>query len=376
MFMNKRGKAQANIIVTVLIILVVLVAMIIVWNVVQPLIRTSTEQVEGDVFSISLALKNIKVGDLGGARITIKREPGKGELTELKFIFQNDVGERQIITKDLSTDSLDELQTKTYEFGINEINFNPEKISVTPVFEDNTGIEVHEIPTSFLRDENGNRVTELIEFTESKYIEDNKVYDSLVSWWKFDGDFKDSVGDNDGTGINQSNTNGNALNLDGDGDYVDCGNDESLNITNKITIGAWIYPLVSEGMIVYKHNTIYYDKPGYAFVYLGSNLLRGHICDNANNVKYTSIDVGNLKNKWSHIVFIYNGTVAKIYHNGEYKGQETFDLDIGTATRGLYIGGGSGNYDNFNGSIDNIMIFNKSLSDAEIKAIYNNQKKT
>jgi len=78
------------------------------------------------------------------------------------------------------------------------------------------------------------------------------VTEGLVSGWRFeditDGKVADSVGDNVGTIVGDAKIatgkdgNGNALEFDGDGDYVDCGNDESLNFDSfdPFTICAWI----------------------------------------------------------------------------------------------------------------------------------------
>jgi parallel beta-helix repeat protein len=70
-----------------------------------------------------------------------------------------------------------------------------------------------------------------------------------VSYWKFDESSGttayDSVGGNDGTLTNDPCwTTGKidgAIEFDGNDDYVKCQNDASLDITDKITIVAWIY---------------------------------------------------------------------------------------------------------------------------------------
>jgi len=65
----------------------------------------------------------------------------------------------------------------------------------------------------------------------------------LVAWWKFDSDANDSAGSNHGKPHGdptyEAGKFGQAISLDGD-DYVDCGTDDSLNITGDITISAWI----------------------------------------------------------------------------------------------------------------------------------------
>jgi len=70
----------------------------------------------------------------------------------------------------------------------------------------------------------------------------------LVSYYSFNnikGDVvKDDWGGNDGTIIGPkvaAGKYGDALSFDGQDDYVNCGNDDSLNITKAISIEAWVY---------------------------------------------------------------------------------------------------------------------------------------
>ena len=81
---------------------------------------------------------------------------------------------------------------------------------------------------------------------------------SLIGWWRFNNEsgenlsfFRDwsSWGNNgacSGTGCPASTSGkfGNGLNFDGINDYVDAGSGESLDITDAITIEAWINPAV------------------------------------------------------------------------------------------------------------------------------------
>ena len=66
-----------------------------------------------------------------------------------------------------------------------------------------------------------------------------------TSWSGTTEDVKDETGVNNGTAHGGANTTTNGKfkrggSFDGDNDYVDCGNDESLNVTNAITIEAWV----------------------------------------------------------------------------------------------------------------------------------------
>ena len=67
----------------------------------------------------------------------------------------------------------------------------------------------------------------------------------LVSQWNFDnGTANDSVGINNGilmdnaTIVNDAER-GLVASFDGSGDYIDCGNDNSLQITDSLTVALW-----------------------------------------------------------------------------------------------------------------------------------------
>ena len=116
----KRGKkrsklAQANIITLVLIVLIVLVSIIIVWNIVQPLIRRTTSGVEIETVTLNLEIDetNTQLGAV--SNISVKRSSGKGNLTGIKFVFTNGVNE-YVFTND--TTSLNQLETKAYSINL------------------------------------------------------------------------------------------------------------------------------------------------------------------------------------------------------------------------------------------------------------------
>ena len=81
------------------------------------------------------------------------------------------------------------------------------------------------------------------------------------------------------------------------------------------------------------------------------------------------------KDEWSFVVLRYNGTKVRAYVNGswEEKSMTGFDTKIGE----LFIGAtttdnGSSYLSYFKGGIDEVAVWNESLSNAEILALYNN----
>ena len=82
--------------------------------------------------------------------------------------------------------------------------------------------------------------------------------------------------------------------------------------------------------------------------------------------------------RWCHIVGTYNyssGVVA-IYIDGDNKATTTTSGEIETTSERLNIGGYSGNPSTtFNGTIDEVQIWNKTLSDEEVSQLYKSNLK-
>ena len=162
----------------------------------------------------------------------------------------------------------------------------------------------------------------------------------------------------------------NCLDFDGTYDYVDCGNDASLNITDAITIEAWVKPsqLLSYDNIVTKDladgNRNYHlttDVDELAFVFTGGSV---HTTTNANLAI----------NNWYHLVITFSATdnLVKIYVNGIAKTLNTGGTESGTPstnTGHLQIGHNywdSNNLYLFKGTIDEVRIWDVARTETEI----------
>ncbi len=218
-------------------------------------------------------------------------------------------------------------------------------------------------------------------YSTSSFIDWNR---SLVGYWSFDSYNTTGIHDNStytnfGTfngGLSTSDITagkyGKALDFDGDNAFVDCGNDASLNITNEITIEAWVKAdtITAWDCIVMKESDnwdgygIYFDDSiGWLAFYVGGY---------ATNTAWVTISTGS----WHHIVGTYDKNAGsdqvKLYKDGIEGGYpDTYTGSISTNTEPLVIGADSdGNYP-FNGAIDEVRIYNRALSPEEINASYN-----
>lgn len=194
--------------------------------------------------------------------------------------------------------------------------------------------------------------------------------DGLVGEWHFDGDARDSSGNgNDGTVYGASFVEGKvgkALSFDGSNDYAEVLNTDILKSQNSLTVSAWIkvdvsstsslhYFINTNGFGVWKRN----DQMGLAISLPHTNSTRGQIETNT----------------WQQIVGTYDGTLIKFYVNGELKGFTNWPGTMSfEGSRNTVIGTFNGEY--WNGTIDEVRIYNRALNAEEIKANYEGSQAT
>jgi len=76
--------------------------------------------------------------------------------------------------------------------------------------------------------------------------------------------------------------------------------------------------------------------------------------------------------QWQHVVLVRNGTTRQItgYKNGGLALSSTYLVAPGTSTYALNIGRNPGSIQRFRGHLDEVRIFNRVLSAAEVQALY------
>ncbi len=209
---------------------------------------------------------------------------------------------------------------------------------------------------------------------------------SLVGWWRFNIEsgesstfFRDwSTWENNATcsGTNcpasTSGKFGNALGFDGVNDYLDAGNASSLDITGNLTIEAWVKPERLETAHIVKkasrdstdgYELSLSESTGKAYFRVNQNTSH-------NTYKLFSKSSYPLDgNTWVHLVGVYNRAQVQIYFNGNLENNRSGPAKIISNTDNLKIGGPDlSRY--FNGTIDEVRIWNRALSPEEIKASY------
>ncbi len=133
---NKRGLSA--IVATLIIILLVLVAVGIVWVVVNNIIKKGAEDIELGRFILDLSIKSAYIDDTN-VKVNVRRSTGEGDLIGVKFIFLNS-------TDSISVDreiSLVQTQEKLFSFGSSEVGDVSvfQEVSVAPIYESSSGKE-------------------------------------------------------------------------------------------------------------------------------------------------------------------------------------------------------------------------------------------
>mgnify|MGYP000328605514 CR=1 FL=1 len=207
----------------------------------------------------------------------------------------------------------------------------------------------------------------------------SKISD-MVSCWTFDGGLtRDFYGSNDGTNNGATSVAGylnEAFNFNGNTNSILVPDNNSLDVSDKITISVWVKPnnITGSNMIVMKGqssgNLVNYAlriTGGQIDFFYGNTVWQGWRTTNANLVNGV----------WQHIVAA--GTIGanhnmRIYVNGKLLTSVCFwgNCDLLPVTNNSYfrIGHSDGYGQNFNGIIDELTFFNRQLNSSEVNLLY------
>ena len=170
---------------------------------------------------------------------------------------------------------------------------------------------------------------------------------------------------------------GNALTFDGVDDYASIKNNSMVfERTNQITVTAWIYSYGSsntQGIVTKIDGNSPFAGWGLIIFSGQENILNFALVNtnNANEIKVNST-IPVPKNEWVHVAATYDGSSnaggATLYINGINRTAIFKNTLSGSIYNNIQesIGSYGGQNRFFNGSIDNVRIFNRSLTGEEI----------
>ncbi|MFC1754526.1 LamG-like jellyroll fold domain-containing protein, partial [Thermoproteota archaeon] len=185
---------------------------------------------------------------------------------------------------------------------------------------------------------------------------------------------------NDGTNYGATWTSdgyiGGAYEFDGVDDYINISDDSNLNIIDNLTISAWIKPAINYDSSLPDYIDIIYRQSdatdSYSLFINPDGKL--HMGSYGGNIQSTQVSWN--ADQWYHIVGTYRDMGGSYEGDLYIDGQsETLSVDSydNMAGGSIYLTIGGGTHDYFNGTIDGVRIYNRSLSSEQILALYNNR---
>lgn len=203
----------------------------------------------------------------------------------------------------------------------------------------------------------------------------------LVAYWSFDEGKGEKVSDLSGNGNDGviegeagwvEGIKGKALMFNGEDVCVDCGDKESLDITgNAITIEAWVKMAIGTTDFGLVNKGGWGSDVGYyAFVGGGGRIQLALRIGGEWQGNYLDVPLND--GNWYHWAGVYDGKKIQLYANGKLCGTLTGVTGPIESSSGhnFKIGFVSAAKMYFDGIIDELKIYNRALSEKEIKTSY------
>jgi hypothetical protein len=179
-----------------------------------------------------------------------------------------------------------------------------------------------------------------------------------------DGSGCGNAGPSEGGTWTTSGKFGNALSFDGQNDWVVIADAVSLDLTTGMTLEAWVFPIIpltSWISVIDKDIDRYYlmaNAPPNGTPSIGGTWASG----NHNTTAPSPVPL----NAWTHLACTFDGTTARLFVNGTEVASRPETTPITTSDEPVHIGGNFyGEW--FPGRIDEVRIYNRALTEAEIQ---------
>lgn len=204
----------------------------------------------------------------------------------------------------------------------------------------------------------------------------------VAAWWPADGTADDAVGTNNGVMQNGATfvpgLSDQAFSLDGIDDYVSVADVPELNPTEAITVSVWVNRTAIVGFadpIVKKAGMVGGSQlRGYALEFSSSNPSDVIFWVYIDGLGWSRNEQAHIPfGEWTHIAGVYDGSNIRLYVNGVLIGTPGLvSGTIGQSTNELNIGRDPANPNRlFRGLIDEVTIYSRALTQAEIQAVVN-----
>jgi fibronectin type 3 domain-containing protein len=202
----------------------------------------------------------------------------------------------------------------------------------------------------------------------------------LVGAWGFDEGSGTGAADKSGNNNNGTLSNatwsttgkyGNALSFNGSNAFVSVPDSNSLDVTTGVTVEGWVRP---SGLGAGFQTLLVKEQPG--------NLVFGLYANSDTNRPQSQVVTASgpklldgtaalPAGLWTHVAFTYDGTTQRLFVNGTQTASSAVSGAISTSTSPVKIGGNAIWPEWFNGLIDEVRIYDRALTAAQIQADMN-----
>jgi hypothetical protein len=226
--------------------------------------------------------------------------------------------------------------------------------------------------TAVARDAAGNRTT-----SQPVTVRvDNKPLDvsGLVGAYGFDETTGTAAPDASGAGNNGSVSGaawtaggryGGALSFDGVNDWVTVADADTLDLTTAMTLEAWVRPTAVTG---YRTVAIKETATGMSYGLYSSgksNLPSAHVTTSAEVAARATTQLA--ANTWTHLAATYDGVTLRLYVNATQVATKAVTGSASLSAAPLRIGGNAVWPEWFSGLIDEVRVYRRALTAAEIQ---------
>lgn len=157
--------------------------------------------------------------------------------------------------------------------------------------------------------------------------------------------------------------------FDGTNDYVNCGNNSSINLTSYITLSTWTKKAYgSSDSVAIDKGRDNYGAWSLLFDVVANKVEFHCRISGTNSSVVSNTSYGN--NIWTNITAVFTGTNLLIYINGRLDNTTNISGTIGTNGIDFSIGKANDGL-NWSGQVANVLMYNTALSATDVLNNYN-----
>jgi hypothetical protein len=194
----------------------------------------------------------------------------------------------------------------------------------------------------------------------------------LIAHWTFDDGSGPGAADATGNGLDGTlmgetawveGIRGGGLEFDGDGDDVDVGTDAAFDITDRITVAAWVQvnafdmdwqTIIAKGDTAWRLSRSQGDNLHFACTGMWPEWVHGQ----------TNVNDG----QWHHVAGVFDGSEIRLYVDGELDASAKTQGSINVNDHPVWIGGNPEHPGRaWNGRIDDVHIYTYALNAEEVE---------